>query len=444
MKLLAKIALVNLFCFTITAHADDPNNSNYNNSMSDLTTYLKNLGLYLGYDLTGDIAKPPSSPNQQLLNLSWSTITQNYAFNAFLGALPVTAIPPLNQLIPMTDSYLNTLANNTFKAYGSTSGGAGQATITPSSAVDQPTTSSSSQSGGSGSYLPDPVSQSIYNILATPDYSYCLDNSGNTAISNCPYMTQNDVMANVIGPLPEPKQFFTYQYLQNFIGQLNSNTLTGPLLYSTQGGAPSTGSSIPGQQNNGLSAQSQAQQAANFIRYATGAVAPAALPKYSDYSKMYLSAIASPSSPNFNLPQQIQAESTLNNYFTNLRVFTAQTSVAVSNLYYILSKRLPQSQGTNNSNPTSQALSEFNMATWRLFNPANSTTPNDQWIDQINNGSSASVQKEIAILLAEMNYQMYLDRQIQERILMTNSIMLMQNLRAGQPSADFSSQGAGN
>lgn len=52
----------------------------------------------------------------------------------------------------------------------------------------------------------------------------------------------------------------------------------------------------------------------------------------------------------------------------------------------------------------------------------------------------ATVQKEIAVLLAEINYQMYLDRQIQERILLTNSIMLLQNLKAAQPTADFSNQ----
>jgi intracellular multiplication protein IcmX len=62
-----------------------------------------------------------------------------------------------------------------------------------------------------------------------------------------------------------------------------------------------------------------------------------------------------------------------------------------------------------------------------------------EWVKNLNKSSSVTVQKEIAILLAEINYQMYLDRQIQERILMTNSIMLLQNMKSSQPSPPNSS-----
>jgi intracellular multiplication protein IcmX len=122
--------------------------------------------------------------------------------------------------------------------------------------------------------------------------------------------------------------------------------------------------------------------------------------------------------------------STLANYFTSLRIYAAQSSVGMSNLYYILSKRMPQNQ--TGSNATSEALSEFTMATWRLYNPTEKNADN-QWRAQINQASSATVQKEIAILLAEINYQLYLNRQQEERLLLTNTILLMQNARASQP-----------
>ena len=137
--------------------------------------------------------------------------------------------------------------------------------------------------------------------------------------------------------------------------------------------------------------------------------------------------------------EQANAQKTLTSYFTNLRIFAAQSSVGVSNLYYILSRRMPQNTGSEATPAvTSQAISEFNMASKRLLNPDMSV--NNQWLSKLDEASPATVQKEIAALLAEMNYQMYLDRQIQERILLTNSIMLIQNTKASQPSSDFANQ----
>jgi intracellular multiplication protein IcmX len=273
-----------------------------------------------------------------------------------------------------------------------------------------------------------------------------MDNEQKNWLPNCNLIYQNLVMQNVIGNLPPalPNQsslppFYSYKYNQPLISQLNSNSLIAPLLMDTS--ASQSG------QDSGLKAQSQAQQALNFIRYASAQVTPPSLPKLTAYTELWNQAKAQPGSQGYNEVQQKQAAATLSSYFNNLRVYAAQTSVGVSNLYYILSKRLPQNMSgdQNNPNVTSQALNEFNMATRRLFDPTASNTPgqpNQQWIKQINDASPATVQKEIAVLLAEINYQMYLDRQIQERILLTNSIMLLQNLKAAQPTADFSSQGS--
>ncbi len=443
MKLLPKLTLINLLCLTaFSAGADDYNNT-YNQQTSTntgtLVQYLQNLGGFLGYDITQKPPTPPTTISLNLISVSTIQLAQTYLYSTFLGAIPVDAVnEALAQIVPSTvqgSSTLNQLANSTFKNqnYSSPSTTGGTASVSP--LMDQQT------------YQPDPVSQSVLNILGTPDYSFCMSYEGDSWNQNCPLMYQNKVMANVIGTLPKTYEFFGYNYNQQFISQLNSNSLMGPMLYSTDNPPSSTGSTVPNQQAPGLTAQNQVQQAANFIRYASGAVSPATLPKLKAYDTLYNEAVPPQNAPN-SIPvnTQMQAQAILNTYFTNLRIYAAQSSVGLGNLYYLMSKRLPQKQSNDNSIVTSQSMSEFNMATWRLFNIANPTTPNQQWINQINAASSATVQKEIATLLAEINYQMYLDRQLQERILLTNTIMLIQNTKASQPSPDFAAQSsaAGN
>ncbi|HAU1319380.1 TPA: type IV secretion protein IcmX [Legionella pneumophila] len=462
MKVLPKLALANLFCFTtlsVFAQPADPSGQQTSTNTSNLVTYLTNLGKYLGYDITQS-NKAPNPPYSQLFNSNVAQLIQNYAYNTFLGAIPVDAMSQsLMNFVTNNvqgNSLINNLANNTFKYqnFSSPSSGA-DGKITANGLIDQSTTSAQAPTPSgifsalpiptSGTYLSDPVSQAVFNILGTPDYSFCMDNEQKSWLPNCNLMYQNLVMQNVIGTIPPAQTsgstpaFYSYKYNQPLISQLNSNSLIAPLLLDTS--ASQSG------QDSGLKAQSQAQQALNFIRYASAQVTPPSLPKLSAYSELWNQATAKPNSAGYNEVQQKQAAATLSSYFNNLRVYAAQTSVGVSNLYYILSKRLPQNMSgdQNNPNVTSQALNEFNMATRRLFDPTASNTPgqpNQQWIKQINDASPATVQKEIAVLLAEINYQMYLDRQIQERILLTNSIMLLQNLKAAQPTADFSSQGS--
>jgi intracellular multiplication protein IcmX len=151
------------------------------------------------------------------------------------------------------------------------------------------------------SYQADPVSQAVLNILGTPDYSYCMNYEG-TSWTDCSLIYDNLVMANIIGKLPGTSQFFTYQYNQQFLSQLNSDTLIAPLLYSTASSSTSTSSSQP--TTNGLPAQNQAQQAADFIRYASGAALPIALPKLKDYDTLYTQAVNAAK----NVPQTTQMQ----------------------------------------------------------------------------------------------------------------------------------------
>ncbi len=440
MKSVSRLFLINLFCFTaLPAAADDPStqfNQQTSTNTQTLVQYLQNLGGFLGYDLTQSPTANNQTISQQLLNAPVTQVFQSYVYSTFFGALPVnTYTQALSQFIPTSAKgadIINPRANITFSYQNYSSDSQGQGGFNVSDLIDQKT------------YQQDPVSQAVLNILTTPDYTYCMDYELTTFNNSCDYLYQNLVISNVIGDIPNPQKvpFFSYQQNQQLIGQLNSNSLIAPLLYSTDSPGQGTGSPTPpGQQSPGLVAQTQVEEAANFIRYASGQVAPGTLPSLQSYTTLYQTAYP-PGKTTLTEAQQKQAQVTLATYLANLRIFAAQSSVGIGNLYYILSKRLPQKLGSNSDNSpilSSEAMSEFRMASWRLFN--SDFSQNKQWINQINNASSATVQKEIATLLAEINYQMYLDRQLQERILLTNSIMLIQNTRSGQPSADLGGSG---
>ncbi|STX40966.1 IcmX (IcmY) [Legionella donaldsonii] len=445
MKLISRVLPGLLLAATTSTYAS----STDSDSLSEIATYLLNLGQYLGYNVNVSPSDPNNNPpvtvSQTLLNESGLQASYIVLYDTFLAAIPVNTanqnpVMLLANNLPGAGT-INTFANLIYAAYSS---------------VDSATQPSASKLIDQQTYQNDPVSQAVLNILGTPDYSYCLKNDNVTVMNPCNYpstvFNQNQVMANVLGGtpgaigdssgIPDPETFFSYDYNQPFLSQLNANSLMGPLVYSTTNSDSASTSSSGNTQNQGLTATNQVQQAANFIRYATGAVAPASLPNYSQYSALFSQAqVPENTTPNL---QQLQAQSALGAYLMNLRIYAAQTSVGISNLYYILGKRIqqtpPTATGGTGSTPTSQALTEFNMATWRLYNPDQSV--NTMWTAQINNASAATVQKEIATLLAEINYQLYLSRVQQERILLTNTMLLIQNARAAQPSSSLSTSGS--
>jgi intracellular multiplication protein IcmX len=403
----------------------DPFGQKTSTNTENLAKYLLNLGTFLGFDLTQ--TPKDINPSQKLLDINTTQAAQVSLYVSLFGAVPVNTInPPLMQFVPTNgnSSYiaLNTFANNTFKTPPyNTDSSQQQGALSANPLVDQP------------KFQLDPISQGVLNILTTPNNTYCMNNEETEwKKEGCgKLLYDNLVTNNVIGTIPGPTDFFTYDYNQQFLSQLNSNTLLSPLLYTTSNGSSTSTSSSPKPQSEGLAADSQVQQAANFIRYATGTIIPATLPKYQEYSNLFSKAT------NLNnktpLLEQKSAQATLTNYFGKLRVYAAQMSVGFSNLYYILSKRMPQN--LPGDQVTSQALSEFTMATWRLFKPdSDQKTANVQWLEQINNASSATIQKEMVTLLAEINYQLYLNRQQEERLLLTETLMLMQNVRTSQPS----------
>ncbi len=463
MKAIYRLALQNLllaatlFAPTVHAQDQDPFGPLIGENTGNIASYLVNFGAYMGYNVT----QSPQTPISPLVS---STLTQlipstssggsaqlpffSQMIQSFFSAIPMTLSSTFVPSDNSTYSTINTFADFTFKPYNATSTQGNAPTV--SEAIDQKT------------YQQDPVSQAVLNILGTPDYSYCMsydgsnwtggDNTTSNTASNsfptCKYLNQYQVMSNVIGSLPATYVYYTDTYNLQFINQLNSNTLIGPLMYSVdssnsnQNGCQSNngGGSSNGQSgsNCGLQAQNQLQEAANFIRYVTGAVNPGSLPQLKNYDQLYSQATAANSSVQSVQAAKMNAQAQLVNYFSKLRTYAAQSSVAYSNFYYIFSKRIPQAPSSSSSSatPTSPALNEFTMATWRLYTPSGATNPT--WLNQINQASTASVQKEIATLLAEINYQLYLNRQQQERMLLTENMLLLLNTRTSQPSPPIS------
>ncbi len=435
---------------TASANGDESNNE----LLSSIKTYLYNLGLNIGYNLSTTGPTPPvptlifapySSDDTLIINLAKST------FLSLFGSIPVNSSiadatllnffstsssqTSNNTIVTNVTSPLNSLANIAFPSYGTS----GQMPTSINTGIDQ------------SPYQQDPVNQAILNIIGTPDITWCEDASsppnwtGGTSSTNtypnCQYLYQTQILNNVIGfPYPGTSGSNGLYTTTNgavsgtttasgatpqeqILNELNANALIAPLQYST---TQTLTPSAPG-----LVGSTQAEQAANFIRYVSGSVLTPPVMDQQTYDGLVTTANQTTPSSSYPLSSILSAQNTLGTYIANFRIYAAQTSIAMSNLYYMFAKRLPQNNSNNPDTNTSQALNELTMASRRLYNP--SSDANQQWIDMINNASSATVQKEMAILLSEINYQMYLSRQQQERLLLTNSVLLLLALSTHQP-----------
>ncbi len=402
------------------------------NVLTDIKTYLLNLGGDLGYSLEDSVTTPTStlldSASTGVPVPFLDSIARN-TFASFFGAMPVSSSLP-DPIVPSAYTAYNALnayANATFVGYNPSPQG---------SALTNPGALSWSPLLDQLSSQQDPVSQYILNILSTPDSTYCMESDDKAWSNTCGLRYGNQLLSWVIGTLPLVP-FLDPTAPQSILSELNSDSLTGPLLYATAS-TGSTTSSTAAANAPGLTATTQAQQAANFIRYASGAVVPLPMMRHKEYTNLYDVAVTI-NDPHTDIERtkQENALATLTTYLAQVRVYAAQHSVPISNLYYILSKRMPQTTGSpdKGANSTSQAMSEMTMATRRIYNPAAAVAAGSpQWLAQINTASPATVQKEMAILLSEINYQLYLNRQQDERLLLTNSLLLFNALQGGAPS----------
>lgn len=394
--------------------------------IEELIKLLRNMGLYLGFNLD----KPPAEPIvTRLVDTKEDSqgatpsprLDASNMVNSFLGAVPMTISDQTsdddNTFVPSVVSFaksINDKANATFTKFGSPQKG----DIRVNELMDQK------------EYQQDPVSQALLNILTTPDSSWCRYGTDEKKVDlkKCPLLFRDKIIGNVIGEIP---QFFIgYKENKQVLSQLNSNSLTAPLMYSLKPTAAA------GNNSQNLTS-TQASQAANFVKYAISDVLPLQLIPYDeamDLYRHYYEVVKNGSTQE----KDIRAKDTLEIFLASLRVYAAQRSVAISNLYDIMSRRVSQAPKSDagQAQPTSEALSEFTMAAWRLKNIGDGKEggPSQDWIKHINKASSETVQKEIALLLAEMNYQMYLSRQQQEKLLLTNTMILIQNMKGNEPS----------
>lgn len=416
-----------------TTFAQDIGNNNLNQmnqSMQSLGEYVLHLGAYLGYNLKQN---PDNVQSGLIENINEMQIADILSITVLTGARPVDSL--MKTLASSSISgmqYYNGMTNLAFTHPSYSTPKQTQGKVTVNRLVDQ------------ANYQNDPISQAVLNIMSTPNDSFCVSYDGTTYNSDCKLLTQGLVAINAVGTLSDPQSFFAYKTVKNLLPQLNSNSLTGPLLYSTEAQNQSpTSSPIPSSSNNqdkGLQTLSQAQAAQNFIRNVSGSLTLPTLPDQKTYDTYYSKAMNF--SKKTSLLEQKAAQRELSEFMVQLRTYASQVSIGMSNLYYLLAKRMPQNPDNSSKNPTSEALSEFQMATGRLFNPDRKA--NQQWIQKINSASSATVQKEIAVLLAEINYQLYLNRQLQERMLMTNSVILLNSANQGKPDGSALGSTAGS
>ena len=220
-----------------------------------------------------------------------------------------------------------------------------------------------------------------------------------------------------------------------FLPEVDSSVFLSPLVYnSNKSGSASTSYPTPytGFQDTAFSQLSAAQA---FLRNVTGNILPNPPPSIASLNKK-LGDLTSK-----DIKTQLEAFKSLSKYILTSRVYTSQESVAYQNIYEIMSKRMPfndqnasnspQDEGSPaNPNPSSQALNEFIMSTYRLFNPQGSNSQGQtKWQYKIASTSSLNVEREMALLLAELNSQIYLMRQQQERLVFTESLILLNTIR---------------
>ena len=121
-------------------------------------------------------------------------------------------------------------------------------------------------------------------------------------------------------------------------------------------------------------------------------------------------------------------------YFLTLRSLVAQQSVGIGNLYYLYAERMPISTKSiaqamtlpQNSPlyPTASPLQVDQYLATRRFTDLN-------WINAVQTlDTSAELMRQQIYLLREINYELYQNRLINERILATLSVMQIQNANA--------------
>ncbi len=448
------------------------NIKNTADSTQDLAKYLKNLGLQLGnWDLNENIETTTrmSDASKQMDESGKASL------NAVLSLLSSLSFPLYNSssdssnnsmlFVPTGSALATNINNKPNAAFLSYSNAVNPCVGTSSSDSSNCMGSSNSESKGNtgmnalegvdvSEYASSPSGQVVQNILSYPPAeSTCANGSDCTTLYTvlgiAGGLNYSDDILKATGNSTSGestadtiKQAITSQMNQIsnatnnklYIPSLNADNLVNTLSYST---TPISGLSSP-VSGSGLFATNQAGQADTFIRYVSGSLLPLAKPTQAEI-KTVTDTVKTGS-----LDENKAAVAQVNAYITMLRTYAAQASVGSSNLYYLMGKRLPtktlDDDNGDDAQKTSQAAEEFKLATSRLF-PKGDNGKESNWMAQIKTASPADVQRQMAILLAEMNYQLYQNRMNQERMLMVLSVMQLQSLGSSRSLTTFSQAG---
>lgn len=453
MKLKVTLLSAILSLSVSTAHADDivPYTGN---GLQQMNTSLINLGKYLGdWNLQ---SPPPETSNTNYSNLiaSWPWLL------AAVTKAPIATVAqlPLPLTIKKSMSLWTDTIGTTYYGYDNPSFfntvtkwlGSPPQKIQANPVFDQQ------------AYQTLPTLQVIQNILSTPTSEGEPNSADDISNLNCGANDPTCLIDTVVllekaggilhDKVKELKGSDTVSYNDIFGSDISAlvspslsfDSLIGPINYSTKAISPSTSSSSFANEleyDGGLYGSSELTRADTFIRYVSGNIVPPT--KDEKLNK----AISRLSKGGFK--KRYKNAAAINEYILTLRSFAAQASVGMSNFYALMAKRATitdesgkavQGMDINgNTHDLSQASQELRMALRRFVPQTRVKGSKDAntWAQMIMTAPPAQVQRETALLLAEINYQMYLNRQMQERMLATMSAMQLQLLSTARDAVKF-------
>ncbi len=372
----------------------------------EIIKYIKNLATYSGINVANvyDVNRAypssfPISPDITIMAGTWTALITNLTPQA--SSIPSALISELvfNQVY-LTTSRL-TAIDQTVANVSPTEQAIVNYLSTPADCSATGSVAVVNQNGSQQCLPSAAIEANVATIPMTPLY-------------NSTILPQAAQALNLSGTLPQPGQTQGYNISNN---ALNLNALLRPLSFDTDANAQPS----PGLQN-----------AINFIRFTTNQATPLTMPSYKVYSN-YISTLQQPApAVSSRTYQSYQATVTAFNHFeARLREYVAFASIAASNLNEVLARRLKAPNAA-----TSQAQADYIMATRRIFVPdsaspsENNPTSSQQtkWYQQMEKAPPLTVQRETLYVLAELNYQLYEMRALQERELITMSAMQMQSL----------------
>lgn len=354
--------------------------------MDKLLTLFTNYSSYFYID--------PTNP--------WSNRNNNSNGNNLPSTFDINDISSAGQALVFNSIYMNPLLGTVFSNFQN-QGNGGNIGVNPT--VDQPFP-------GTSNYASNPVTQIILNNLNTAiDEFDCYDPS-------C--LTGPGIVFNILGTdfLSQPAATARpiTNLSQSSLDQMNLDSLLAPITYTTTSPSLGTGSPFGGNpQNTGLSTSNQAQLANNFIRYVSANILPMTLPTlktFRDYMTTWQDTTK-------DQPTRLNARLEIVKLISGLRTNTALMSVGLSNLYHSFARRMPNSATQNKS----ELQVEYEMATRRLFNPAQGSA---DWHQEMEKADITTLLREINYTLSEINYQLFLNRQMMERNMAATSTMVLE------------------